>query len=94
MPCAYTHTHSHTHAHTQDVIPEWQTAASSLLSTLGIQYAKLVLQELLTKFKPGATPHFFVVQTLGQLSSSNGIKLWSGVRAVLHCYLLHWRVSK
>ena len=56
----------------QEILPDWQTAASALLSTLGIQHAKLVLQELLTKFKPGCSPHFFVVQTLGQLAVSNG----------------------
>ena len=56
----------------QEILPDWQTAASALLSTLGIQHAKLVLQELLTKFKPGCNPHFFVVQTLGQLAVSNG----------------------
>ena len=56
----------------QEVIPEWQTAASNLLSTLGRRYAKEVMQELLTKFQTGVQPHFFVVQTFGQLATSNG----------------------
>lgn len=56
----------------QDVVPEWQTAAANLLSSLGIRYAKEVMAELLTKFQPGKLPHYFVVQTLGQLAVSNG----------------------
>ena len=56
----------------QDVVPEWQTAASNLLSTLGLKYAKEVMQELLTKFQTGQLPHFFIVSTLGQLATSNG----------------------
>ncbi|XP_011410499.2 PREDICTED: maestro heat-like repeat-containing protein family member 1 [Amphimedon queenslandica] len=54
-----------------DVVPEWQTAASNLLSTLGLKYAKEVMQELLTKFQTGQLPHFFIVSTLGQLATSN-----------------------
>jgi hypothetical protein len=55
-----------------DVIPDWQTAASNLLSTLGMRYAKEVLQELLTKLQAGQLPHFFVVSTIGQLATTNG----------------------
>ncbi len=56
----------------KEVEPVWQGAASSLLSTMGISHAKLVMKELLTKFQPGGSPHFFVVNTLGQLATSNG----------------------
>ena len=56
----------------KDVEPGWQGAASSLLSTLGISHARLVMKELLTKFQPGGNPHFFVVNTLGHLATSNG----------------------
>ena len=59
----------------QEVVPEWQTAASALLSTLGMRHAQLVMKELLTKFQPGGNPHFFVVNTLGQLAVSNGEQL-------------------
>lgn len=55
----------------QDVIPEWQSAASNLLSTIGKKYAKDVMQELLTKFHTGHLPHFFIISTLGQLATSN-----------------------
>ena len=57
---------------TQEVEPEWQGAASTLLSTLGLRHAQLVMKELLNKFQPGSSPHFFVVKTLGQLATSNG----------------------
>lgn len=57
---------------TQEVEPDWQGAASNLLSTLGLRHAQLVMKELLTKFQPGGSPHFFVVKTLGQLATSNG----------------------
>lgn len=57
---------------TAEVIPEWQSAASQLLSTLGIRYAQLVMKELLIKFQPGGNPHYFVVYTLGLLATSNG----------------------
>lgn len=56
-----------------EVIPEWQSAASQLLSTLGIRYAQLVMKELLMKFQPGGNPHYFVVYTLGLLATSNGL---------------------
>ena len=57
---------------TQEVEPEWQGAAADLLSTLGLRHAQQVMKELLTKFQPGGSPHFFVVKTLGQLATSNG----------------------
>lgn len=55
-----------------EVTPDWQGAASRLLSTLGIRYAHLVMKELLVKFQPGGNPHYFVVFTLGLLATSNG----------------------
>lgn len=60
---------------TTEVTPNWQSAASQLLSTLGIRYAHLVMKELLIKFQPGGNPHYFVVYTLGLLATSNGIGL-------------------
>ena len=57
---------------TADVVPDWQNAASKLLSTLGIRFAQLVMKELLIKFQPGGNPHYFVVYTLGLLATANG----------------------
>lgn len=56
----------------QDVVPDWQTAASSLLTTLGLRYADKVLAELMLKFPPGGHPHYFVVRSLGLLAVANG----------------------
>ncbi|XP_065915103.1 maestro heat-like repeat-containing protein family member 1 [Dysidea avara] len=54
-----------------DVIPTWQSCASELLSTLGRRFAIEVMKELLSKFRSGVMPHFFVVKTLGTLATSN-----------------------
>lgn len=67
----------------QEVVPEWQTAASALLSTLGMRHAQLVMKELLTKFQPGGNPHFFVVNTLGQLAVSNVAEVVPMLQTVL-----------
>ena len=56
----------------QDVEPEWQTAASGVLVSLGRKFCNEVMEELLKKFQPGTLPHFFVVQTLANLSTANG----------------------
>ena len=69
---------------TQEVEPEWQGAASNLLSTLGLRHAQIVMKELLTKFQPGGSPHFFVVKTLGQLATSNGNALSISNLVYLH----------
>ena len=53
-------------------MPEWQTAASSLLTTLGLRYADKVLAQLMLKFPPGGHPHYFVVRSLGLLAVANG----------------------
>eukprot|EP00118_Oscarella_pearsei_P020078 m.216312 g.216312 ORF g.216312 m.216312 type:complete len:1058 (+) comp39860_c0_seq3:99-3272(+) len=57
----------------KDVVPDWQAAASSLLVALGRrqEYGALVMDGLMTKFGVGTVPHFFVVETLGKLSSEN-----------------------
>ena len=74
---------------TTDVEPEWQGAASQLLSTMGIRHAQLVMKELLTKFQPGGNPHYFVVYCLGMLSTANGEKLV----AEQYCHLV-WPKSR
>lgn len=56
----------------QEIIPEWQTAASELLVAIGIKHCNDVMSELLDKFQPGVLPHFFVVQTLANLATANG----------------------
>jgi hypothetical protein len=61
----------------QEVIPDWQTAASSILVAVSGKYCNDVMTELLEKFQPGVLPHFFVVQTLANMATANGDYLQS-----------------
>ncbi|XP_059496590.1 maestro heat-like repeat-containing protein family member 1 [Stegostoma tigrinum] len=53
------------------IVPDWQGAASQLLVALGCRFINEVMEEILQKFQPGVLPHFFVVQTLGNLAMAN-----------------------
>lgn len=53
-------------------MPEWQTAASGVLVSLGARFCDEVMDEMLQRFQPGILPHFFVIQTIGNLATSNG----------------------
>uniref|UniRef100_A0A8C1X311 Maestro heat-like repeat-containing protein family member 1 n=1 Tax=Cyprinus carpio TaxID=7962 RepID=A0A8C1X311_CYPCA len=55
----------------KEVVPEWQQAASNILVAVGNKYINDIMEEILSKFQPGVLPHFFVVQTLANLSNSN-----------------------
>ena len=57
----------------QDVVPDWQTAASGVLVAMGMKYCNEVMEQMLAHFKPGVLPHFFVVQTIANLSTANGM---------------------
>lgn len=57
---------------TQEVIRDWQEAASSVLVAVGQRFINKVMEEVLTKFQPGILPHYFVLQTFANLSVSNG----------------------
>ncbi|KAF3822839.1 hypothetical protein GH733_008213 [Mirounga leonina] len=46
-------------------------AASNVLVAVGKRFIGQVMEELLSKFQPGALPHYFVVQTLASLAASN-----------------------
>ncbi len=59
---------------TKEVIPDWQQAASNILVAVGNKHINDIMEEILSKFQPGLLPHFFVVQTLANLSDSNGKK--------------------
>lgn len=56
----------------QEVVADWQQAASSILVAVGKRYINDIMEEILSKFQPGVLPHLFVVQTLASLSESNG----------------------
>lgn len=64
-------------------MPDWQTAASSVLVALSSKYCNDVMTELLEKFQPGVLPHFFVVQTLANMATANGIYSQSASRNLL-----------
>lgn len=51
---------------------DWQQAASGVLVAMGRRFVGKVMEELLPKFQPGILPHCSVVQTLANLSISNG----------------------
>jgi len=53
-------------------VPELQAAAGDVLVSCGRHFCNQVMEELLTKFQPGVLPHFFVVETLGNLATANG----------------------
>uniref|UniRef100_A0A8C9K033 Maestro heat-like repeat-containing protein family member 1 n=1 Tax=Panthera tigris altaica TaxID=74533 RepID=A0A8C9K033_PANTA len=54
----------------KDLVCDWQQAASNVLVAVGKQFIGLVMEEVLSKFQPGALPHYFVVQTLANLAGS------------------------
>ncbi|NXD87694.1 MROH1 protein, partial [Halcyon senegalensis] len=56
----------------QEVIRDWQQAASNVLVAVGQRFINKVMEEVLTKFQPGILPHYFVMQTFANLSVSNG----------------------
>ncbi|XP_030076633.1 maestro heat-like repeat-containing protein family member 1 isoform X2 [Microcaecilia unicolor] len=55
----------------KELAPEWQQAASNVLVAVGKRFANSVMEEMLTKFQPGVLPHYYVMQTLANLSTTN-----------------------
>jgi len=55
----------------KEVLPEWQGAASNLLVALGAKYCNDVMELLFNRFQPGVVPHFFIIQTMGNLATEN-----------------------
>uniref|UniRef100_A0A672ZYM9 Maestro heat-like repeat family member 1 n=1 Tax=Sphaeramia orbicularis TaxID=375764 RepID=A0A672ZYM9_9TELE len=51
-----------------DIVPDWQQASSNILVAVGNKHINDIMEEILSKFQPGVLPHFYVVQTLAQLS--------------------------
>lgn len=56
----------------QEVVPDWQGAASQFLVEMGVEFGDLIMREMLKHFAPGMMPHFFVIQTVGNLAMQNG----------------------
>uniref|UniRef100_A0A8D0D6V9 Maestro heat-like repeat family member 1 n=1 Tax=Sander lucioperca TaxID=283035 RepID=A0A8D0D6V9_SANLU len=67
----------------KEVIPDWQKAASNILVAVGNKHINDIMEEILSKFQPGLLPHFFVVQTLANLSDSNVYGMVPFLNAIL-----------
>uniref|UniRef100_A0A8D3DPJ7 Maestro heat-like repeat-containing protein family member 1 n=1 Tax=Scophthalmus maximus TaxID=52904 RepID=A0A8D3DPJ7_SCOMX len=67
----------------KEVIPDWQQAASNILVAVGNKHINDIMEEILNKFQPGVLPHFFVVQTLANLSESNVYGMVPFLNAIL-----------
>jgi hypothetical protein len=78
----------------QEVIPEWQQAASTMLVSLGMRFPKQLMEELMKRFSPGTVPHYFVMKTMGDFASANGahhpIYLCDCARASICAYVYFW----
>ncbi|MEE6519987.1 hypothetical protein FKM82_017757 [Ascaphus truei] len=61
----------------KDMIFEWQQAASNVLVAVGRNFINSVMEEILSKFQPGILPHFFIMQTLANLSMANALQHFS-----------------
>ncbi|KAM4689568.1 maestro heat-like repeat-containing protein family member 1 isoform 2-T2 [Discoglossus pictus] len=55
----------------KDIVFEWQQAAGNVLVAVGRNFINCVMEEILVKFQPGVLPHFFIMQTLANLSTAN-----------------------
>lgn len=73
----------HEMLHSQEVIPDWQLAASNNLVSLGQRFGDDVLDALFSRFPPGAVPHYFVIKTLGQLFATHPLVTVHRLKVVL-----------
>uniref|UniRef100_A0A2K6G1G3 Maestro heat like repeat family member 1 n=2 Tax=Propithecus coquereli TaxID=379532 RepID=A0A2K6G1G3_PROCO len=56
---------------TKELVCGWQQAASSVLVAVGQHFINRVMEEMLSRFQPGALPHCSVVRTFASLAVSN-----------------------
>ncbi|XP_068425526.1 maestro heat-like repeat-containing protein family member 1 isoform X1 [Clinocottus analis] len=78
----------------KEVVPDWQQAASNILVAVGNKYINDIMEEILSKFQPGLLPHFFVVQTLANLSDSNVYGMVPFLNAILGTMLPMLNMAK
>uniref|UniRef100_A0A8C7X9M0 Maestro heat-like repeat family member 1 n=1 Tax=Oryzias sinensis TaxID=183150 RepID=A0A8C7X9M0_9TELE len=78
----------------KEVLPDWQQAASNILVAVGNKYINDIMEEILSKFQPGVLPHFFVVQTLANLSDSNVYGMVPFLNAILGTMLPMLGIAK
>uniref|UniRef100_A0A672GBI7 Maestro heat-like repeat family member 1 n=1 Tax=Salarias fasciatus TaxID=181472 RepID=A0A672GBI7_SALFA len=78
----------------KEVVPDWQQAASNILVAVGNKHINDIMEEILSKFQPGVLPHFFVVQTLANLSDSNVYGMVPFLNAILGTMLPMLNIAK
>ncbi|XP_028985036.1 maestro heat-like repeat-containing protein family member 1 isoform X2 [Betta splendens] len=78
----------------KEVVPDWQQAASNILVAVGNKHINDIMEEILSKFQPGVLPHFFVVQTLANLSHSNVYGMVPFLNAILGTMLPMLNMAK
>lgn len=59
----------------KNVIPEWQGPSSTILVTIGKRFPGPVWNVLIDLFPPGTIPHYFVLKTMGDISSANAMQV-------------------
>lgn len=67
----------------QEIVPEWQTAASALIVSVGRVFGRIVLDELTERFKPGVVPHYYVIKTMGDFASQNSFAVVPSLEDIL-----------
>uniref|UniRef100_A0A672ZX66 Maestro heat-like repeat family member 1 n=1 Tax=Sphaeramia orbicularis TaxID=375764 RepID=A0A672ZX66_9TELE len=77
-----------------DIVPDWQQASSNILVAVGNKHINDIMEEILSKFQPGVLPHFYVVQTLAQLSESNVYGMVPFLNAILGTMLPMLNMAK
>eukprot|EP00043_Microstomoeca_roanoka_P008735 m.83875 g.83875 ORF g.83875 m.83875 type:complete len:1641 (-) comp14365_c0_seq1:221-5143(-) len=55
----------------QEIMKDWQSAASSLIVSIGSVYGQIVLDVIKDMFTPGVVPHYFVIKTLADFAATN-----------------------
>lgn len=55
----------------QEVMADWQGAASAVLVSAGMRWPDMVMEQLLARFSPGTLPHYFIMKTLGDFAAAN-----------------------
>lgn len=67
----------------KNVIPEWQGPSSTILVTIGKRFPGPVWNVLIDLFPPGTIPHYFVLKTMGDISSANPMQIVPSLKEVM-----------
>ena len=67
----------------QDVTPELQESAQSLLVALAAISPKTVIDELLARFEPGVVPHYFILKAFGEVAAAEPMTVVPLLKGVL-----------